>query len=275
MTKPLVSIIIPAFNASAWITDAIKSVLEQSYKNWELIIVNDGSTDNTFETASSFKDKRIRVMSQENRGVSAARNSGLAKMNGEYFCFLDADDILPSDSLAARVELFLEKPDVNFVDGRVEVRDMNQKKILRVYQPTFQGNPFDKLINLSGECYLGLTWMIRRDQNKTYRFNEGMTHCEDLLFFTELSQDGIYDYVEQTVLIYRINPKSAMSNLKGLESGYNKMIHELKQKSLIDGKQEKLLSKKTNLIMLKSYLKKGMIFNAARLTCRYIKLKLQ
>jgi len=275
MTKPLVSIIIPAFNASAWITDAIKSVLEQSYKNWELIIVNDGSTDNTFETASSFKDKRIRVMSQENRGVSAARNSGLAKMNGEYFCFLDADDILPSDSLAARVELFLEKPDVNFVDGRVEVRDMNQKKILRVYQPTFQGNPFDKLINLSGECYLGLTWMIRRDLNKTYRFNEGMTHCEDLLFFTELSQDGIYDYVEQTVLIYRINPKSAMSNLKGLESGYNKMIHELKQKSLIDGKQEKLLSKKTNLIMLKSYLKKGMIFNAARLTCRYIKLKLQ
>ncbi|TVQ86147.1 MAG: glycosyltransferase family 2 protein [Bacteroidetes bacterium] len=275
MQQPLVSIIMAAFNSSEFISDAIVSVMNQSYINWELIIVNDGSTDNTFETASSFKDKRIKVISQENRGVSAARNSGLAKMNGEYFCFLDADDILPCYSLDARVKLFLEKPEVSFVDGRVEVRDLNQKNILRVFQPSFQGNPFDKLISLSGDCYLGLTWMIRRAQNKTYRFKEGMTHCEDLLFYVEISQNGIYNYVEQTVLIYRINPESAMSNLKGLESGYNKLIHELKQQSLIDRKQEKMLSKKTNLIMLKSYMKKGMILNVARLTSRYIKLRLQ
>jgi teichuronic acid biosynthesis glycosyltransferase TuaG len=94
MTK-LVSIIMPVFNAGQFIEQAVQSVLDQTYGNWELLIVNDGSTDDSLHVVQKFNDERIFIFHQANRGVSAARNAGLANMRGEFFCFLDADDILP------------------------------------------------------------------------------------------------------------------------------------------------------------------------------------
>ena len=97
MTK--ISVILPVFNGERFIAKAIESVLDQSLKDFELIIVDDGSTDSTREVIDSFDDERIILISQPNQGPGQARNSGLEVASGEYVMFLDADDWFCSDAL--------------------------------------------------------------------------------------------------------------------------------------------------------------------------------
>ena len=96
---PLISIILPVFNGKNYIKKAIGSVLNQSLSDFELIVVNDGSTDDTQDIINSFDDERIKVISQNNRGPGAARNSALRQVKGEYVMFLDSDDWYCPDAL--------------------------------------------------------------------------------------------------------------------------------------------------------------------------------
>ena len=95
-SNELVSVIVPAYNAEKYLGKALDSLIAQNYKNWQAIVVDDGSTDGTLDLCRKYaeKDKRICVVTKENGGVSSARNAGLAKACGEYICFLDADDFL-------------------------------------------------------------------------------------------------------------------------------------------------------------------------------------
>jgi glycosyltransferase involved in cell wall biosynthesis len=95
----LVSILIPAYNAEHWIRETIKSALNQTWPNKELIIVNDGSTDNTLQIAKDFESKLVKVVSQENKGASAARNKAFSLAQGDYIQWLDADDLLAPDKI--------------------------------------------------------------------------------------------------------------------------------------------------------------------------------
>jgi glycosyltransferase involved in cell wall biosynthesis len=92
MKSPFFSIILPTYNRASFISKAIESVIDQLYNKWELIILDDGSTDNTKEIVLSFNDDRIRYIYQENKERSAARNNGIRNAKGEYICFLDSDD---------------------------------------------------------------------------------------------------------------------------------------------------------------------------------------
>src|SRR5512145_295142 len=94
----------PAYNAEVYIRQSIDSVLAQTYPNWELVIVDDGSTDRTGEIASEYGDPRIRVFRQENGGEAAARNTALKNIQGEFLAFLDADDLYLPDHLEVSVE---------------------------------------------------------------------------------------------------------------------------------------------------------------------------
>lgn len=102
----LVSIIMPAFNAERYIKESINSIRQQTFKNWELIIINDGSTDGTFSIASDFaqKDPRIKIHSQENGGEACARNTGLVLASGKYISFLDSDDLWEPTFLSEMLE---------------------------------------------------------------------------------------------------------------------------------------------------------------------------
>lgn len=217
---PSVSIIMAAYNAERYIADAIRSVIAQTHADWELLVVNDGSRDNTAQVVRSFDDARISLHEQVNRGVSAARNVGLAKMKGEYFCFLDADDILPPNSLGARVARFEADPAVNFVDGRVSIRDASMETETGRYQPSARGDVFSDLVRLSERCFFAPTWMIKTEPGRSYRFPEGVTHGEDLCFYLSLAKGRRYDYVDDDILWYRKGHASAMSNIDGLEAGY-------------------------------------------------------
>ena len=100
-----VSIIVPVYNSEKFLSNCIESILAQSYKDFELIIVNDGSTDKSCEVCNSFKDRRIRYFNQANKGVSAARNKGIKESRGDFITFVDSDDSLSEDYLSVLVNL--------------------------------------------------------------------------------------------------------------------------------------------------------------------------
>lgn len=109
-----ISVVIPAYNASEYIENCINSLLEQSYGKLEIIVVNDGSKDNTLEILNRFakKDERIIIVDKENGGVSSARNEGLKRATGEYVTFVDADDTCPKDAIKNMISLMRDDVDL-------------------------------------------------------------------------------------------------------------------------------------------------------------------
>jgi glycosyltransferase involved in cell wall biosynthesis len=104
MLEPLVSVIMPVYNAAAFLRETVQSVLSQSYQNFELIIVNDGSKDNSEEIIKAFADQRIKYFFQENQGQCAASNFGISQSKGDYIKFFDADDIMNAGHIEAQVK---------------------------------------------------------------------------------------------------------------------------------------------------------------------------
>src|SRR5205809_2964960 len=120
MSNGLVSVIMPAYNAEKYIAEAIESVIRQEYTNWELIVVDDGSTDNTAAIIKDYaaKDNRVRYIQQPHQHQARARNNGLSHSSGELIAFLDADDLWMPGKLVVQAELMHNNPiDLTFSDG--------------------------------------------------------------------------------------------------------------------------------------------------------------
>ena len=258
-SSPLVSIIMPAYNAEKHIAQAIASVVEQSYPHWELLIVNDGSTDATEEIIHSFTDERIRSFSQQNKGVSAARNKALSAMKGNYFCCLDADDAFPTQALEHQVQFMNEHPEVTILGGKVSIQNPNLSEEIRSFTPTFKGNPLKAYVRLHQHCFFSVTGFIRRDQQQLYAFDTSMTHAEDLLFFISIAKNStvLFDAISAPTYIYRQSEDSAMSNLDGLYKGYVSLYKNVKQIKEVTLSDRLVLKYKITKIMCLSYLKSG------------------
>lgn len=261
----LVSVIMPAYNASRFIRESINSVISQTYQNWELLIINDGSTDNTGEAVKSFADERIRYFEKKNGGVSSARNLGLREMKGEFFCFLDADDELPENSLEIRSQYLAEHSEVDLLDGWVLVMDQKMGEVHRVYGPFYNGKVAKFFIRVDDKYFFGPNLMIRNKGIK-YLFNEVMTHAEDLWFYTELAWQGDlhYDKVDDVIYHYRRTPGSAMSNLSALEKGYWDYYINVSRLQGVTKGELSYLKRKIKRIMFRSYLRRKKIINAVK-----------
>lgn len=262
----LVTVIMPAFNAGKYISMAIDSVIKQTFSNWELIIVNNGSTDHTDDIVSSYGDERIKYFQlQENEGVSSARIRGLREMNGDFFCFLDADDVFPPNSLKYRLEVFRQNNELTFVDGSVDYYDETLTRKVKTWTPNFRGNPLYDLLHLTGNSFFGNTWMIRRNREISYTFDTELTHSEDLMFCISQSiSGGQYDYTSETILKYRTGHHSAMKDLRGLESGYRKVYNEISRDVRIPEKWKRDFRKISKSIVFKSYLGNRRFLDAFR-----------
>jgi teichuronic acid biosynthesis glycosyltransferase TuaG len=217
---PLVSIIMAAYNAEPYIAEAIRSALAQTHAELELIVVNDGSTDGTRAVIDSFTDPRLLRIDQPNGGIGSARNAALDRANGAFVCFLDADDVLPPNSVKARLDVLLTDPGLSFADGTVLFQDRDLTTVLRKRVPSFSGEPLSRLAVFDPACFFGNTWMIRWDKAYTYRFEPAITHAEDLLFYLAMAQGRRYGHTSEPVLIYRITGHSSMTKLEGLERSY-------------------------------------------------------
>lgn len=260
---PLISIIMPARNAADHIGEAIASLQAQTWTHWELVVVDNGSTDSTSHVVESIKDDRIRLIREREPGVSRARNIALDAARGEFYCFLDADDILPPESLRSRAEILLRSPDTFFVDGSVMQMDHFSRELVHIFTPTYTGIPFDRLLQISNSVFFGLTWMIRRTSATDVRFPVHMKHAEDLAFYLSMARFGKYDHTSEVVLHYRKGHGSAMSNLQGLWLGY-KQLYQWATALRPSPEPEQLdeLWARIKRIMFRSFLKFGRPYSA-------------
>ena len=244
--------------------------------DWEMIIVNDGSTDDTAAILDAQNDPRIRVIHQPNGGVSAARNTALDVVKGQYVTFLDADDRLPPDALAIRARFFADHPDVDIVNGGVSIT--RGGRVVQQYRPDLQQGPFaTRLARLEEGVFMGLFYMLRVDRIGKHRFPVGISHCEDMIFFLTLAQSVglIYGAVADTVYEYRITPGSAMSNLYGLESGYLEFLRVSAELGGIDAATRKYQLRRVSQVLFRSWLRRGRpiralqsVFRAHRVVAR-------
>lgn len=147
---PLVSILMPVYNAEKFLREAIESVLNQSYKNFELILINDGSTDNTQKIIDSYHDPRIKKFNQDNMGVSRSLNRGIDLAKGEYIRRHDADDISRPNMLETQVNFLKENPSIDFVSTQIAFMSPNSKISKKYRQPKnhYFGNDEHKLVKI-------------------------------------------------------------------------------------------------------------------------------
>jgi glycosyltransferase involved in cell wall biosynthesis len=265
----LVSVVMPAYNAAPYIGEAIRSVIGQTWPHWELIVVNDGSTDGTAEVVRSFTDPRIHMVEQTNAGVSSARNKALDEARGAFVVFLDADDRLPPNSLKARVEALLAHPHAAFADGDVLAWDHATGALGPLHRPRYTGPPFDRLMRMDPSIFFGPSWMVRRSAIGGTRLPVGMTHAEDLAFYLVLARRGDYVACGEPVLHYRRGHGSAMSDLDGLDRGYMALYHHaMALDPPATGEQLGRLWRRIRRVMTLSYLKGGRPMDALRTALR-------
>lgn len=256
----LVSIIMPVYNIAPFLDQAIRSVIAQTHENWELLVINDGSTDESETIIRHFteQDERIVLLSQCNKGVSTARNVGLNSMRGDFFCFLDGDDWMPRRSVEWRLAKFSESALIGFVDGTVEIYDEAGERIERIWKPSFTGYPKRELLRLSEECFFGLTWMFKRQDGEVSMFRQDLTHGEDLMFnIDNAAGKRIYAFVTDPVYCYRNRSGSAMKDFRSLISGYKALYLKFSEHDEFDFWSRQIYLYKTRKISLLLFLRFG------------------
>jgi glycosyltransferase involved in cell wall biosynthesis len=219
MEPGLVSVMMPAYNAERYISQAIESVLTQSYPRWELIVVNDGSTDATARIAASFGDPRIHLIEQANGGEASARNTALRHMRGEFVAFLDADDEYLPHHLEATAGFLLDNPlyDAVYSDGYFcdEARTLLRTLASRRLKPS-SGRIYDQVVRAS--CMLGppVCVVLRRNIIEQYdlAFDTAITIGPDWDFLTRCADVGQFAYIDRQTCLYRLHQANISSSVR-------------------------------------------------------------
>lgn len=225
-----ISVVIPAYNVGIYIDECIKSILNQTYKNYEVIIVNDGSTDNTLKVCNKYKENaNIKIITQKNKGVSIARNRGIDEATGKYIVFVDPDDIVS--------KYYLETLSKNVKDDNVDMvvcgyttdisliyKNINNSDIIkRIYT----GEQFLEMLidNNFKECYI---WnkIYKKSilTNNSVYFPENISVWEDMSFLVEYIRktNNIY-IVEDKLYFYRIRENSVVNTKETLKKITDKL----------------------------------------------------
>lgn len=226
--RPLVSVMMPVYNAQEYLAEAVESVLAQTYPYWELIIVDDGSTDESLNIAQSFTDGRIHVYHQPNAGEAAARNQALQHMQGELVAFLDADDRFLPEHLALTVRYLNEHPEMDGVytdglhidqDGRSLKRRLSDRR-----RGPFVGNLFEQLVRASDVFGPPICVVLRREPivRLGLEFDPEIVIGPDWDFTVRYSETSRFGYIDQITCQYRIH----QTNIS-LRAGQEKRIYSL------------------------------------------------
>jgi len=223
--KPQVSVIIPTFNRGWILKEAIDSVLTQDYKDFELIVVDDGSTDNTSEILASYGND-IRVLFQENKGVSAARNRGVAEASGQFIAFLDSDDLWLPQKLSTQLEFFNQTPDA-LICQTEEVWIRNRRRVnpkKRHKKPS--GMIFEPSLEL---CLVSPSAvMIRRVLfDRVGEFDVTLPACEDYDLWLRISCRFPVHLIDTPLIIKRGGHNDQLSSMKGLDKFRIKAIEKI------------------------------------------------
>ncbi|NEP13054.1 MAG: glycosyltransferase [Symploca sp. SIO2C1] len=212
-----ISVIIPAYNAEATIKETIDSVLNQTFTDFELIVVNDGSQDSTLEIVSSISDPRIRVFSYPNAGVSAARNRGLSEARGEYVSFIDADDLWTPDKLEAQLAVLQANLQAGVAYSWTDWIDESGQFLRSGSHMKLSGNVHSQLL-LRDFVGSGSNPLIRSQSlTEVGGFNESLKPAADWDMWLRLAEKYEFVNVPSAQILYRVTPNSMSSNIWQME----------------------------------------------------------
>jgi glycosyltransferase involved in cell wall biosynthesis len=221
---PLISVIIPAYNAQKTIRETIESVLNQTFKDFELIVIDDGSQDSTVEIVSAFSDPRLRLFSYPNAGVSATRNRGLAQANSEFISFLDADDLWTPDKLEAQLKALQANPQAAVAYSWTDWIDESSQFLRPGGRITVNGNVYDKLL-LRDFVESGSNPLIRRQAlAQVGGFEQSVSPAEDWDMWLRLAACYEFVIVPSPQILYRISPGSASFDVWKMETASLQVI---------------------------------------------------
>lgn len=241
----LISIIIPVYNVEKYIYECLLSVIEQDYKNIEIIIIDDGSTDKSFQICKyvkeKFKDRVIKIIQQENKGLSAARNVGMEIAKGEYILFVDSDDMLQKNAIKIlkkyisqyNADLFLYDG-VNKNETDREINEMEYQRSHCIVSRMMSGKKFMTDWYVHTHEFPVWLYLFRSDyiKNKSFLFTEGKYH-EDISFgFKAVLHATSLMYIPDILYIKRCRPNSittskmSLKNYDGVLTGFEECVKE-------------------------------------------------
>ncbi|MDY6936873.1 MAG: glycosyltransferase [Cyanobacteriota bacterium] len=217
---PTISVILSVHNGAKTIGETIESVLDQYFSDFELIIVDDGSQDNTLEVISDFKDYRIKVFSRSHSGQSASRNFGVSKAGGDYIAFIDADDLWTREKLSEQLKVLQENPDVglvyswvNYIDEAGELLHSGSHRYLEddLYSYLLLDNLLESASNplIRRQTFLNLGG-----------FNEELKAAEDWDLAFRFTKESQLVCIPEVQVFCRITPEALLSNVAPLESSF-------------------------------------------------------
>jgi glycosyltransferase involved in cell wall biosynthesis len=214
MENSLTSVIIPTYQCAQFIVEAIESVLAQTYKACEIIVVDDGSKDDTLRVLEHYQD-RIVLISQENKGLPAARNVGIKASQGEFIAFLDADDVWLPDKLEKQIPLFQQNNEVGLVCSDIYYFDDVGKKSFTAFEqvPPRAGSVSETIFVRS---FIPMPSVVVRRKcfDEVGFFDETLRSCEDLDMWLRVSKIWKVDFVNQLLACYRLRPGQLSENVE-------------------------------------------------------------
>lgn len=249
---PILSIIVPIYQAKEYLEKCIKSILEQSFSDFELILVDDGSDDGCEQICNDFakKDERVKIIRQENQGVSSARNIGLDYASGRYITFVDADDWIEKDLLKETINVIEKsKADVLYHGFIKDIWNEDGKESIFEEGPVIEGVLSKRtmktyIMEQKGEISINVfCYVIKRELLNDIRFNVNMTYAEDAVFIMQvltkargyclLKESGYHYNVRIGSAGYRWQPKMAECYKKSFNEIllFYKSLHLSKQQA--------------------------------------------
>jgi len=225
-STPLISVIIPVYNGEKTIRKTINSVLNQTYQNLEIIVINDGSLDLTLNVVYSIKDSRLKVFSYENSGVSTSRNRGIERASGQFISFLDADDIWTPEKLEQQLKALQANPQVSVACSWVDYIDENGDFFRHGNHITMNGNVYEQML-IQNILENGSNPLIRRQALiNVGKFDQSLKFAEDWDMWLRLASRYDFVTVPYAHVLYRISSYSISTNVLEMEKASLNFIEQ-------------------------------------------------
>jgi len=222
---PKVSVVIPAYNAMTYLPETLSSVLCQTFTNFEVLIVNDGSSDHIEKWASELTEPQVKFLSQANQGPSSARNTGIAQAKGEYIAFVDADDIWEPTKLEKQVRCLDDNPAVGLVYNWTSVVDEQGKATGRVITYDAQGDVLRQILERN-IIYCPSVIVRRCCFDMVGLFEPGLRFNEDWEMWIRIASRYHFAVTKEPLVYYRQHPTNSSKNWQLMEEGYSIVIEK-------------------------------------------------
>ncbi|MDJ0701851.1 MAG: glycosyltransferase [Leptolyngbyaceae cyanobacterium MO_188.B28] len=224
---PLISVVIPVFNGEATILETIESVLSQTFSDFEIIVINDGSQDSTLKIVSNIADPRLKVFTYPNAGLAASRNRGVKQSQGEYIAFLDADDLWTPDKLGAQLSRLQDNPEVAVVYSWTDFINEYSDFLRPAAHFTVSGNVLPKLL-LTNFLDNGSNPLIRKQALiDVGGLDESLKAAEDWDLYLRLAVRHPFEVVQSPQILYRVSADSMSGNVFRQETETLKVIDKI------------------------------------------------